>query len=265
MADITNGIRSIAAMSFMDLDTNTAIVLQATRAVTFSPGVTQEVLYASNELGVEVPVRQINSREDPTIQVTFPRKNLDALSQGLNRKWTKAGTTTPVAVRYVRTFTPTANSYAAATTGNEGFALTADPAGGRGSVNLAGVSEPLTQATFAGFAPATATKSYAVGANGALAFSNDILDNPVTLDIPYTINGLFYLGEKPFNNLALTFTMIMDDFKLVQMRFPKAAISQDNSSINFAEGGVQATYRSIYDGTRCTPYDLVFLGISRTC
>ena len=127
MADLTNGIRAVAAMSFVDNDTGVAIALQATNQVVFNPGITQEVVYASNELGIEVPVRQIKSREDTTIQVTFPRKNLDALSQGLNRKWVKAGSSTPVAVRYIRQFTPTAAEIPGAVSGIEGFALTANP------------------------------------------------------------------------------------------------------------------------------------------
>ena len=265
MADLTNGIRAVAAMSFVDNDTGIAIALQATNQVVFNPGITQEVVYASNELGVEVPVRQIVSREDPTIQVTFPRKNLDALSQGLNRKWVKAGSSTPVAVRFIRQFTPTANTTPAATTGLEGFALTADPAGARASANLAGVSEALTLDVFATIDPVVDTKSFAVGANGALKFTNDVVGSPVVVDVPYTINGLYYLGEQPFANLSLTITLIMDDFKLIQMRFPRAAISQDNATINFAEGGVQATYRSIFDGTRCVPYDLAYLGLARAC
>jgi hypothetical protein len=263
MADITNGIRAVAAMSFVDLDTGIAIALQATNQVVFNPGITQEVVYASNELGVEVPVRQIQSRVDPTFQVTFPRKNLDALSQGLNRKWTKAGVSTPVDVRYIRQFTPKTATVAAVTTGIEGFDLTADPAGAKGSVNLTGISEALTVAPFA--TPSFTTKGFAVGAAAALKFSTDVVGNPVVIDVPYTLNGLFYLGEQSFSNLSLTFTLIMDDFKLVQMRFPRAAISQDNTTINFAEGGIQATYRSIFDGTRCVPYDLVYLGLSRTC
>jgi hypothetical protein len=265
MADLTNGIRAVAAMSFVDNDTGIAIALQATNQVVFNPGITQEVVFASNELGIEVPVRQINSREDPTFQVTFPRKNLDALSQGLNRKWTKAGASTPVAARYLRQFTPTSNAIAAVTTGIEGFNLTADPVGAKASANLAGVSEALTLDVFATIDPVVDTKSFAVGAAAALKFTNDVVGNPVVIDVPYTINGLYYLGEAPFSNLSLTFTLIMDDFKLIQMRFPRASISQDNTSVNFAEGGIQVTYRSIFDGTRCVPYDLVYLGLSRTC
>jgi hypothetical protein len=265
MADLTNGIRAVAAMSFVDNDTGIAIALQATNQVVFNPGITQEVVYASNELGIEVPVRQIKSREDPTFQVTFPRKNLDSLSQALNRKWVKAGSSTPVAARFIRQFTPTANSIPGVLTGFEGFALTADPAGARASANIAGVSEQLAVEAFATHDPVADTKSFAVGAAAALKFSNDVVGNPVVIDVPYTVNGLYYLGEQPFANLSLTFTMIMDDFKLVQMRFPRAAISQDNTSINFAEGGVQVTYRSIFDGTRCVPYDLVYLGTDRGC
>lgn len=263
MADLTNGIRAVCAMSFVDNDTGIAIALQATNQVVFNPGITQEVVYASNELGIEVPVRQIKSREDPTFQVTFPRKNLDALSQGLNRKWTKAGAATPVAARYIRQFTPTAASIPGVASGIEGFDLTVDPAGAKGSVNLSGVSEAMTVSPFA--TPTFTTKGFAVGAAGALKFSNDVVGNPVIIDVPYAINGLYYLGEQIFANLSLTFTLIMDDFKLIQMRFPRASISQDNTSINFAEGGVQVTYRSIFDGTRCVPYDLTYLGLSRTC
>lgn len=262
MADITNGIRAVAAMSLVDKTTGTAIGLQSTNQVQLSTGITQEVVYASNELGIEVPVRQIVTRQDPTIQVTYPRKTLDAVAMGLNRKWDKAGAAVPVDLKYVRQFTPTKAAYDAAATGIEGDGLTADPAGAIGSVNLTGVFEPLTAGAFATL---TGTKGFAVGVDGALKFTTDVVNNPVLIEVPYTLNGLYRLGEAPFDNLSMTLTLIMDDFKLLQLQFPRAAISQDNNSINFAEGGVQVTYRSIFDGTRCVPFDLVYLGLAREC
>jgi hypothetical protein len=264
MADINVGIKSVAAISLYDKTAGAALVLQTTKAVTFSPGITQRVEYASNELGVEVPVRQVVDREDPTIKIVYPKKNLDALAQGLNRKWVKAGATTAVDTNWVRQFTPTKGDYPAVLAGIEGFGVAQDPVGAVGSVLLDGVSEPMTIQPYATFVPAT-PKSFAIGLNGALKFSTDVIGSSVLIDVPNPILGIYYLGEKPFSNLSMRVSLIMDDFKMIQLRFPSAAISQDNTSINFAEGGVEATYRSIFDGSRCVAYDMVYLGTARTC
>jgi hypothetical protein len=263
-ADITNGIRSAAAMSLVDKSTGTALVLQVTKGITFNPGITQEIIYGVNELGTEVPLKQITTREDPTFQITYARKTLETLAQGLNRQWTKAATNTAVDSKWVRQFTPNSGDIPAVLTGVEGFGVVADAVGSVASVILDQISEKMTLQPYATFTPAT-PKSFAVGLNGALKFSTDVIGNPVLIQIPNPKNGLFYLGEKAFSNLSMNISFIMDDFKIVRMIFPSASISQDNTAVNFAEGGVQATYRSLFDGTRCVPYDLVYVGDARNC
>jgi hypothetical protein len=263
-ADITNGIKSAVAMSIVDRSTNTALVLQITKQITFNPGITQEIIYGTNELGVEVPLKQIVTREDPSFKITFPRKTMDTMAQGLNRQWTKAATNTVVDSQWVRQFTPTKGDYPAVTTGIEGFGVVADAVGSLGSVILGPVSEKMTLQPYVGFVPGT-PKSFAVGADGALKFSTDVIGNPVLVQIPNPKNGLFYLGEKSFQNMSINLAFMLDDFKIVRMIFPSASISQDNTAINFAEGGVEVTYRSLFDGTRCVPYDLVYVNDTRAC
>jgi hypothetical protein len=263
MADLTNGVSSVGTISLVDLETNISHLIQATGAITFNPGIAQEVIYAANELGIEQPVKQRTTREDPTVQVTFPRKTLTAIGFAVGRKWQSA----PLGnCKWVRTFIPTKAEYPAKTTGFEGFGVTLDPAGVVGSLLDKEVPDPLVRIAYGTAGTAlVGTKSFAVGENGALKFSPDVVGIPVSFSIPYTLPNIFELGEDYFRRLSLCITMVMDDFKLVQMQFTEAAPVLDNSSLNFGEAGLQATFRSMFTGAECVGYQMKYLGMKRKC
>jgi hypothetical protein len=263
VADITNGLSSVGTISLVDLQTNISHILQGSAAVTFSPGIAQEIVYANNELGIEQPVKQRITREDPTLQVTFPRKTLQAMSFALGRKWGDVATSN---CKWVRTFIPTKAEYPAKTTGFEGFGVTLDPAGVVGSALLKEIPEAITRIAYGTAGTAlVGTKSFAVGANGALKFTSDLVNIPISFSIPYTLSNIQELTEAYYTRLSLCVTMVMDDFKLVQLQFTESSPVLDGNSLNFGEAGLQATFRSLFTGAECVGYQMRYLGLLRQC
>jgi hypothetical protein len=188
---------------------------------------------------------------------------MDSLAVGLGRKWNAAAS---VDVVFVRSFKATKNSYLAATTGTEGFGIAANVAGAKASVRINDFYEPLTLAPdFDTFDVATSTNSFAVGLNGALKISNDVVGNPVSYEIPATIADVRELGEDAYDQLKLTIVMITDDGNLVQLQFPETSMALDGKSVNFSESGIEVTFRSLYDGSTCTPYTIKHLPQLRDC
>ena len=263
MADLSNGISSVGSLSLVDKDTGISHSIQAAKDITFSPGITQEIVYATTELGIEQAVKIRTTREDPEIQITFPRKTLTAIGFATGRKWEKVALSDCL---WVRTFVPQKLEYPAKTTGFEGFGVALDPANVIGSVQIDPVSESITRVAYgtAG-TPLVGTKSFAIGANGALKFTPDLLGNPVSLEVPYTLTNIYELGESYFKRLRLCATLLMDDNKLVQIQFLEASPVLDGNSLNFNDTGLQAKFKSILTGEACVGYQMRYLGLGRKC
>jgi hypothetical protein len=264
MADYKNGISSVGTVSLVDKVVNLAHFLDVSNAIVFNPGVTEEIVYAASELGIEQPVKKQITREDPTMQVTIPRKSLEAISFATGRKWESS---TNVPATWNRTFIPTKAEYPAKTLGYEGFGVQADPAGAIGAIHFKeGEPETATRVAFGTAGQAlSGTKSFAIGENGALKFSPDIVNVPFAMKIPYVLASALILGEEYYRSLALVVTLLMDDKKLVQLEFGEASIVLDGSSLNFGEAGLQMTFRSMLTGETCVGYQMRYLGLGRKC
>lgn len=261
MADMTNGVSSVGTISLVDTETNIAHFIQTSTNVVFNPAITQEIVYAANELGIEQPVKQRTTREDPSLQITFPRKTLEGIGFATGRKWKSAALAD---CKWVRTFVPTKVEYPAQTTGFEGFGVTLDPANAVGSNLIKEIPEQSTRVAFgtAG-TPLVGTNSFAIGLNGALKFTSDLVNNPFAMEVPYTLPDVYELSEEYFRKLRMAVTLIMDDFKLVQLEFLEASPVLDSSSLNFGEPGLQATFRSMLTGASCVGYQMRYLGDKR--
>jgi hypothetical protein len=264
MADYKNGISSVGTLSLVDKIPNIAHFLDVSNNINFNPGVTEEIVYAASELGVEQPVKKQVTREDPTMQVTVPRKSLEAISFATGRKWEEAQN---VPSTWVRTFIPIKAEYAAKTAGYEGFGVAADPAGAIGSILMKeAVPELATRVPFGSAGTAlVGTKSYAIGENGAMKFTPDLVGVPFAMKVPYVLSTAQILGEEYYRSLALVVTLLMDDKKLVQIEFNEASIVLDGSSLNFGEPGLQMTFRSMLTGEKCVGYEMRYLGLGRKC
>lgn len=252
-----NGVKGVANMSLVNTKGNKVIVLPVFKGAVFDLGITEEIVSAPSELGVDVPVFINKAAESPLLTGMFVRKTPEVLSVAMGREWNAAGS---LAVTLIRNFRISGNTYPAATTGFEGFGVAANAAGSRCSVLKDGFSSPLTLAPdFTTFSNASAN-SFAVGLNMALKFGTDVQGLPAILEVPATLTDVRELGENLLDELRLTLILLMDDMRLMQLQFPSASVTLDGASINFTDSGIEVKFKPLYDGSTCLPYTLRYLG-----
>lgn len=258
-----NGIRGVGGISCVNKEDNSVLLLQSSRNVALNPNFAEELVNVSNDLGIDTPLKSLLLGQDPQLQATFPRKNMTTMALALNRQIEASASF--IGLRYIRTFTPVTNAVAAPAGGAtaEGKGIIEDEAGAIASYQPGDFPIPLTRVATASFS-ATATTSFAVGTDGALQFTNDVVGNNVTINIPFTANAQ-KLGEQGFNNLGLYVNFVMDDGALIQTQFSRASMVLQGVAINFQELTQQLTWRANFDGTQCTGFDVVYLGQVRKC
>ncbi len=259
---LANGVKGVGTLSIVDRENDTAHAFAISRNITLNPNFTQEVVYAADELGTDVPIQTVLTQQDPQLQITFPRKSVESMAIVLDRKWGAEGAVP--GVQYNRVITPTTNTIAALGAGFEGEGILADVAGAVLGAKIGEHTVKATQVNEAAFL-ATNTAEFSVGADGLIQITNDLVGNPVSFRVPYALANARLLGEERFLNLSLTVTLVLDDLNLVQIQFDSAQVVLDQSTLNFGESTVQATFRANFTGERCTAYDIISLGKRRRC
>lgn len=260
------GTKMVTDVIIRDLENSSnLIVLPNPSEVTFDQGIELEEVMGVTPLGEMQLVDLYPRQRDPRIQLTFPKKTPETLGMKFGYRMEETAGMSAVLCR--NGVLIDRNSYAAATTGKEGFGIVADVAGAVASyLNENNLSVPLTQGTFATFDSAAATLSFAVGLNGALKFSDDLIGKYVSYEIPYTIaTGGVSMTESFFNRFKPTLVVIQNDLKIVSFEYPEAIVDQSDGEINFNESQLQVTLRVTYNGTGCLPVKVKYLGQARAC
>jgi hypothetical protein len=182
-------------------------------------------LFQKNDEGINVPFTIRTDQSMPTFVFTPSREDaLSASLRFLRAITTVAGNATWPLIRSVD-----AVAYPAQATGFQGFGAVADDANAVGYVNDSGVLTALTRQPFATFAAATAN-SFAIGANAALKFSDDLVaaKKLVGLSIPYPFTGGAALGT-PLPSFKAVLTGVLNDTldgqrKIFQVAFSRATV-----------------------------------------
>lgn len=220
----------------------------------FTPG--------SNGILQTVDVQKIS--EDPQFTMTIPAITPEILSMRYGRKLETAATVN----RFVSAsnYSITGNTVPAANTGELGYAIAADPVGATASY-LSGdnnkESQPLTFSTFATFDPVAESLSFAVGANGAMKFSNDLIGKIVAYKIPATYSNITVMGEGKFDRFSANLTVVENNGQVVNFYMPEAVIRPAAGDITFGEE-TQITLAPLAGG-RCFAEQISYLGEVDRC
>jgi hypothetical protein len=157
------------------------------QSIVIDPGTQVREMMTRNNLGMATRAQTIPTGTMPVLNLSFGVMHTELIAFRMNRRMA-AGT---FATHWPYQLRVTKGTYAAKTTGYLGFAITAD-AEADGSVIRNGISTPLVQADFADHATwKTTDDQFALGAAGALAFSDNLVANNdmVTLLLPETLAG----------------------------------------------------------------------------
>lgn len=262
-----NGIKGKSTDAvFTDLNASPQrkLVIPNAMVNNFNLGREVEEVFASSPLGEDVLVDIFVTQQNPTIGLTLPKKTPETLGMKMGYRFEQA---TEMDVKIAKNgILVKRNTYEAATTGFEGFGVTADANAFASYLDENDISIPLTKATFANFDAAASTLSFAVGENGALKFSNDLIDKYVTysIDAVYTNQGL-ELTENLFDRLGLQLIFIQNDLSLVQIEIPEVIIDPSDADISFEESTLPITLRPVFSGEGCTTFKMKYLGQKRKC
>jgi hypothetical protein len=142
-----------------------------------------------------------------------------------------------------RSLVVTKASYPAAAEGYLFEGVTADPVTAQGSVIRAGLSTPLTRTAFAAFAGVSPANddSFAVGADGALMFSDNLVTNRdvVMLLLPISIIGI-RLSDILIGPHSLYATLVNTENKLTFFEAFSVTPNLEGRSVDFGgEGGME--------------------------
>lgn len=259
------GTKMVTEVIIRDLeDSGNLIVVPSPSEVNFNQGIEMEETMGVSPLGEMVTVDMQPQQRNPEIVMTFPKKSPATL--GMKMGYRMEEVTGMQAALRRNGVQVDRTSFAAATDGKEGFGIVADQEDATASyLKDNGISAPLTLETFAGFDPVTATLSFAVGDNGALSFSEDLIGKFVSYEIPYILTEGVMMTENLFNRFKPTIVVIQNDLKIMAWEYPEAIIDQSNGDINFNESQVEITMRIIYNGIGCLPVKVKYLGQARLC
>lgn len=257
---LMNGFKRPAITLFEDLDHPTipehpTIIANGSQA-SWDLGVENAETRTSNPLGVEQTAQIFPISENPNIQITFPRKNIVLLGFVLDRRPTEKNNVSNAWL--INGMKVAGSEYAAADAGNDGNGIIADAVSIGSYLGDNGLSLPLTQGTFATFDPATETTSFAVGADGALKFSNDLLGKNISLRVARTLANAIVFDEGPYSRWRMTIRVIENDLTTTDFIFSEVTVDAAASgTIDLNEPTMPVTFRPIYDGSGCSYVEVI--------
>lgn len=199
--------------------------------------------------------------EDPQFTFTFPAVTPELLAM----RYGRALQTETSVERYITNSNMVitgSGSYPASAIGKLGYAVAAD-AESEASYLDGEISVALTQSDFATFNAATETFAFAVGANGALKFSNDLIGKVVGYRIPAVYENVTGMGEARFDTFACNIMMIQNDRSILVIDIPEATIRADQGDITFGQP-LQLTVSALAGG-RCTGEQITWLSEADVC
>ena len=207
-----------------------------------------------NNLGENITDDILIQSSDPVATLTYSGFNFEMLAFAMGKQL-ESGTYDVTQPFQVQAKTAT---YAAATTGQVGFGIVADAEtyGSKTDITGAKKSVPLTQQPFASFV-ATTANTFAVGANRALKFSDNLVEDGafVTLSISRSIAGN-YMGN-PLNAHEFSGLVVGTDKRVMIIYIPEVIIDPSQGQFDPSSEQLQIPMQIIQPLDWCDPFKLI--------
>ena len=164
--------------------------------------------------GVRVRGKIFESVSKPAFQLDFGAKTPELIGLKLNRRFAAAGTSTQYVVRN-KFRVPSTGLVAGSPAGSLANGMTADPVGAIGSyMNEYGVTEEMTYGGTYATDITEETTTFAVGADGALKFSDDLQNAQVSIKYPVASQTVRTLGSTPYTQLEMFARLVSLDLSM---------------------------------------------------
>jgi hypothetical protein len=222
----------------------------------------QRNIMSRSELGEQVLVGKYTTSRMPTMSVSFAsvQPELFAFQGGYLMEKDTLQMAIPKIVRV-----PDSGIIPAATGTNVlGKGITAN-ATAYASTSETGNITPLTQNTFEGHATwRTTLNNFAIGADGAIAFSNNLVGKIVTVVIPATITGST-ISEILVGEVVIDCALVNSLNKITLLHVPSALIDPSNNALDANAEGLEMMFTMLTPPGRCTAFDLLETDFSVVC
>lgn len=248
-----NIIKAPGLVTFTSLNpASNGVVIPMPNTATFSYDANIDVteVPTNTVTGVTVRARLIETAAKPEVKITLPATPL-AMAMAFNAEWENASSQT---IHITKQQTLTSNAIAAATSGSEGYGIAADAVSQASYIDPADPTavHELTQVTYATFDPAVTDDSFAVGANGAIKVSDNVvaLAPMAQFRMPNILN-VRQFGESTFDTFKVEAKIIMVDLSLFKLTFPSLQVKPDSRSFDPTSGKIELTMAALNDGSTC--------------
>ena len=245
------------------------ICLATPNEPTLNKGISLTEIMTSSATGEMVLADQFANEVKPSIQLSFPL--FTPLTVGMREGMAPEKITSQIPTYVIwgprlidKQFFP------AATEGQEGFGVLASPVGAQGgTLTEDGIAATIaTTGVYAAGTPPTGTNTVAIGANMALAFSNDLVGvgKYATLKIPNNLAGVVRLSEAlPLERCEINICGQTRNQRRWHLQIFEALHNPAEGDIPLgADQKVDITYTIVTAG-RCKPYMWEWLPQQRVC
>lgn len=261
------GLTDVSMIPIVDGVKQSPIVLAAPSEATLNKGISLTEIMTTSQFGEMVLADSYTNENKPTLALTFPvfTPQTVALREGVKLETSED----PYPTWVIRSpFLVTGQIYEAATTGQEGFGVTANPTGAKASyLDEDGISQPITiTGTFSPTTPPVGTATMAIGANLAMSFSSDLVGKYISLYCPNQLAGIIRLSESPEDTFEINLTGVTRALQPWHLKIYSAVLKQDTGDYNLAaEQALSLEYSIVNQGAGCRLYEFQWLPQVRKC
>lgn len=234
---ITERLVGTVSVQFIDQQTGLMQVLKTPNNFMIDNGVKTKTQEGMDTLGRKVIIDRYTTDVMPEMQVSFPGGNTDILALQQGKRTTKqTGDTIILPIRRQAGKT----DYPAIAAGGYGVDITANPTGVIAAAKILG-NPPvnLVQQTYATFA-GTTPLSYAIGAGGAIKFSDDLVNDRaiVELSVPATVDTQS-IGEIDLDYQTVRALVRNSNDSVSILEIPTLQINPEGSKIDPGEDNTE--------------------------
>ena len=204
-----------------------------------------------NAVGEMALINLVPTQQVPMLTVTYPSVFIEKYVTSTDYQPEEASFN----IKYTKYLqVPSGGVVAAVASGFYGFSVVED-ASGYASKELNGVSVGLTQAAYVGFNNAI-DDQFAVGDNGELLFSLNLVDDYVTLAVDMTINGVGY-SDLLQGEFEISATMVNSLNEITHFYAPNAIIDPSGRTLDSSAEQLELMFYLLTSGSQCRAYELV--------
>lgn len=255
--------------TFRRLSDNLVISFPPPQALTLDPAEQVREQLTRNNLGKQARAQTYSMGSLPVMTLAYGVLNPEVIAFRLGRQLAVLSTTYEISWPYQLRVTE--DTYAAKEAGQLGRAIAAD-ATAYGSVIRNGVSAELTQEAFADHETwkGTTDDAFAVGLNGALAFSTNLVTNGdiVTLLLTETLpdtTGAARISAVPAGAYEFKCTMVDTEGKVSILTVHNCEPNPANAAIDFSAESIDVVMNVNAAAGTCNFFDITQTRLNVAC